>query len=165
MYIFRIAIKFYVKKKKKGVREPSGRPYQRHPSKSTSFGVELDSIADAEGYRVESAILDSRDERGRYNYCWHIIQIETAIKWWRVRDFRIARNPVTRPDRALMRAHIDVYGYHCVHASSSLNERPYMDVSSTCETMDNDWKKFLSYTRDPFIRIPRLSYYIFELNI
>lgn len=62
MYIFRIAIKFYVKKKK-GVREPSGRPYQRHPSKSTSFGVELDSIADARdiGSKVRFSIVETRE--------------------------------------------------------------------------------------------------------
>lgn len=56
-------IKFHVKKKKKTKSiEPSGRPYRRHPSKSTSFGVELDSIVDARdiGSKVRFSIVETR---------------------------------------------------------------------------------------------------------
>lgn len=52
----------YKKKKRTKSIEPSGRPYQRHPSKSTSFGVELDSIVDARdiGSKVRFSIVETR---------------------------------------------------------------------------------------------------------
>lgn len=63
---------------------------------------------------VESTILDrwnERNESSRYNYRWHIIQIEACDKMVARPDFRIARNPVSRTNVARINASMSAHAY------------------------------------------------------